>query len=127
MNRTIVGFLEAVYVLYMFNWFKTTINFAPAISYIADPIFNHPIDTLDEPRNLVCKFGKDISWLLAAYLILHGFVIDMYPEFYPGLRKLHIGILCFSVVLSLINFNVTMYLLPIVFIEALFLYKSSLE
>lgn len=119
MNRTIIGCLEAVYVLYMFNWFKTTINFAPAISYIADPFFNHPIDTLDTPRNLVCTFGKDISWLLAAYLIFHGVVMDMYPEFHPELRKLHIGILSFSVVLSLINFNVTMYLLPILFIEAL--------
>lgn len=127
MNRTITGCLEAVYVIYMFNWFKTTINFAPAISYIADPVFNHPIDTLDTPRNLVCKFGKDISWLLAAYLILHGVFIDTYPEFYPWLRNLHIGILCFSVILSLINFNVTLYLLPIVFIEALFLYKSSIE
>ena len=120
MNRTIIGCLEAVYVVYMLNWFKTTINFAPAISYIADPFFNHPIDTLDAPRNLVCTFGKNISWLLAAYLIFHGVVMDMYPEFHPELRrKLHIGILSFSVVLSLINFNVTMYLLPILFIEAL--------
>lgn len=118
MKNLIIGFFEALYVVYMLNWFKTTVNFAHPASYYENPLIYHPVDKLDKPANLVCKFGHQVSWLLAAYLIALGVAMEYSLIGKNLLRWTHIAVLVITAVLSLLNFNVVVYLLPVVLFEA---------
>jgi hypothetical protein len=102
----------------MLNWFKTTWNFAhPATNFSWDYL-SHPVNKLTSPINPVCKLGNNLSWLLAGYLILRGIYLDLTPNSsYQTANLIHGGVLVFVLLLSLLNFNVTIYLLPIILSE----------
>jgi hypothetical protein len=105
-----ISIIQAFYIIFMFNYFKTKINFAHPLSNFSSDYFYHPIDISNKPRSMICKFGKDISWILAALFILRGLRKINKKYFNVILIALFIG--------SLINFNALIYLLPIFFMEA---------
>ncbi len=120
MKYTIIYLFLAVYLVYMLNWFKTTWNFAHPLSKFTSEYLAHPVTKLSRPINPVCKLGNTLSWIGAIGLILRGLSLDLYIGKFD---RLYWICLSFGFVLSLMNFNVTVYLLPILIFEIIILNK----
>ena len=114
-----IYFFQAIYIIYMLNWFKTTWNFAHPASKFTSDYFAHPVNKLEFPINPVCKLGNNLSWVFAFYLIARGIYLKSINNSHKLkiANTIHIFILIFSFFLSLLNFNVTIYLLPIIILE----------
>jgi len=99
--------LIALYILYMFQFFKTSISFNhPLEFYILDNVsnyYNHPISTTDY-ESKICSFGKDIIWLLVIYLL--------YKSYYGTNKTINRIVIFITFILSLMNFNAVLYLIP---------------
>jgi hypothetical protein len=106
MNKPIY-WIAAIYTIYMLNWFKTITNVAHPLSYFENPLLYHPVHKLTEAINPVCPLGNMLSWPLAAYLAVQGFGVHI-PSWTNNI------ILVSTIVLSLLNFNVLLYLLPVI-------------
>ena len=119
--NTFIYLIQAIYVIYMLNWFKTTWNFAHPLTEFNSDYLAHPVHKLNSPINPVCKLGNNLSWLLAGYLISWGIYLDNNKPASTFANYLHIGVLFLTFVLSLLNFNVTFYLLPIIFFGIIYL------
>ena len=115
----LIHLLGAVYTVYMLNWFKTTYNLAHPLSYFENPLLYHPVDKLSHPQNPVCPLGNGLSWVLAAYLVLRGAALQFFPSAVAQFKQINMILVGFAATLSLMNFNVLVYLLP-VFILLLF-------
>jgi len=98
----------------MLNLFKTTWNFAHPLTKFNLEYLAHPVHKLEKPINPVCRLGNVLSWALALVLILRGLSLDSYINKF---NKLYIIFLFLAFILSLLNFNVTVYLLPILIYE----------
>lgn len=109
----------------MFNLFTTKYSIAHPISYFNSNYFYHPIGILDEPQNMVCQFGKDAAILLISFIILRTIFIiylDQYKINYKYLNKsilkyTSIFVVTLAFILSLMNFNVIVYLIPYFIME----------
>lgn len=111
----LISIIEAIYVIYMFNYFKTRYSLSfPVIYY--NSYFTHPIGKHKYPKSNICKFGHDMSWLIAIYLIIMGYLFSIYKKnkYLSSINRL----VLFTIFLfSLLNLNAVVYLLPIFIIE----------
>ena len=57
MKNTLIYLIEAIYVIYMLNWFKTKYNFAHPLTKFNWNYIKHPVEKLNYPTNPVCKLG----------------------------------------------------------------------
>ena len=130
LSNTFVYLIQAIYIVYMLNWFKTTWNFAhPATKFSWDYIA-HPVNKLASPTNPVCKLGNNLSWVLGGYLLARGLYLDLDLANKTNIsinlaNSIHYVILGLGFLLSLLNFNVTIYLLPIILFELYRLRRSA--
>ena len=108
-----IHLLGATYTVYMLNWFKTTYNLAHPLSYFENPLLYHPVGKLGVAQNLVCPLGNSLSWVLASYLVVRGAALDYSPDDVQKYQQIHLILVGFAATLSLMNFNVLVYLLPI--------------
>ena len=144
MKYTLIYLSLAIYCIYMLNWFKTTWNFAHPLTKFSSDYLAHPVNTLDIPIgrnpsgidipigrnpsgidiavNPVCKLGNILSWVLAIGLIIRGLSLDSYIT---KINRLYIIFLVITFVLSLLNFNVTIYLVPLLIFELYILIQTS--
>ena len=100
----------AIYCFYMLNYFETKINFAHPLLYFESNYLYHPIENIKIPHNLICPFGKDVSFLFVTYLLIRGFLLDFSPE--VNLNTINKYFVSLVFVISLANFNALIYLLP---------------
>lgn len=114
MSILFVSILEASYIIYILNYFKTKYNFAHPLTYMSNNYFHHPVDTFNKPRGMICKFGRDVSCPIALYYLLRGFIEE---KFKTKMTKLTSIITSLIFLGSLVNFNSTIYLMPIFIIE----------
>lgn len=101
-----ISILESIYLVYMFLFFKTSIDF----NVLASPkgwLFEHLIGDTYGLR--VCPFGRIAIFALIFVLIMRHF-INISPVFI----KISLGVAGF---LSLINLNALVYLLPVILFE----------
>ena len=101
-----ISILESIYLVYMFLFFKTSIDF----NVLASPkgwLFEHLIGDTYGLR--VCLFGRIAIFALIFVLIMRDF-INISPLFV----KISLGVAGF---LSLINLNALVYLLPVILFE----------
>ncbi len=128
MSYTLIYLFWSIYLVYMLNWFKTTWNFAHSLSDFSSEFLAHPVTKLSNPVNPVCKLGNTLSWIGAAGMIFRGLSLDFLESADINLNSdLYINFLAFNLIyplflalgffLSLTNFNVTVYLLPILMFE----------
>jgi hypothetical protein len=101
MNNKIT-IVEAIYVFYMLRYFTTTYNFAHPLLDFSSNYFKHPIEVIDQPRNLICEFGHDCAIFLSLIVLLRLFNINIINKY----------ILFLIFILSLMNFNALIYLIP---------------
>ena len=76
----LVSIIEAFYVIYMLNFFKTKYSLAHPLSNFNNEYLKHPIGKSDIPISNICEFGHQSSWLLAAFIILRPFFMNKYTR-----------------------------------------------
>lgn len=111
MNLVTLGIIHGIYIVYMLNYFKTCYSVAHPLTYFENSYLYHPIGKSDKPISNVCEFGHQVSWLLAGFIIIRNIMISRnYSK--NILRKISILILIITVIMSMLNFNVVLYLVP---------------
>lgn len=120
-NLCLISILEAIYIIYMFNYFKTKIPLDTGFILhklgIKNKFFEHNTIELNEPVNMVCPFGHFISWYIGLFLILRNYI--------PCLKKLNDLFIILLFIGSLMNFNVLIYLIPIFIIELYYRFSTG--
>ena len=117
----VIAITEAVYVIYMLNFFKTRYSLAHPLSNFEDSYFKHPIGISKEKESKICRFGRDGSFLLAGFLIGKYILFEknfIKKELYFSLGRL--GLITVFI-LSLMNLNALVYLIPFFVYESRFL------
>ena len=103
-----ISLVESAYLIFMFLFFKTTMDF----NVIRSPTgwwFEHLVG--DHYGLRICPFGRVAIFALIFVLILRHYV--KIPKLFIYL------VLCISFVLSFMNMNAVIYLIPIWLIEFL--------
>lgn len=115
----LVSILEAVYLLYMYNFFKTTYSIHHPFEYLLvhdTTILKHPIYT-GEYENKICLLGSYASIIGAMLLLYRGFGYKTSKKYTKWI------LMTWIVVAALLNINALLYILPILYIEIV-IYKS---
>lgn len=95
----------------MLNFFKTCYSVAHPLSYFENSYLYHPIGKSEKPISNVCQFGHQVSWLLAGFVIIRNIMIARNVG-KTILKRMSTLILIITVIMSMLNFNVVLYLLP---------------
>ena len=111
--------IHSIYIIYVLNYFKTKYSLAHPFTYFNSDLLYHPIGKSVESNSKVCKLGHILSWWLAAFIIVRG--VLLYNNKYNSiLKKISLVFLILAVMLSMLNLNVVIYLIPHFVIEKLF-------
>jgi len=118
MNLLLITILEIIYVLYTFIFMKTSLYFLHPIEifkYFEKSNFNFFKHSVQKGMrvNRICPFGKVMIIILCIYLIIR---YSLYKNNYK-LRKINITILILTFMLSFLNMNSFVYLIPYFIIE----------
>ena len=118
MSRTTISVLEALYVLYMFRFFKTTfsMNLLPLKFLDYNEYMIHEKQSTETPVSHICPFGHDMAIVIALYLIIRNYI--------PGIMKYNKIILGFITFGCLMNLNALLYFLPVIIIELVMIDKN---
>ena len=118
-NIKIFSIIEAFYVIFMLNYFKTRYSLAHPLSNFNNNYLKHPIGVSEKPVSNICEFGHSASWFLAAFILLRiSFVKSKITKY------VSIFVLIIVASLSLLNFNAVLYLMPF-FIYEIYLLKNN--
>ena len=107
--RLLISIIESIYIVYMFNYFKT------------DVYFNHPFDLFTKKMKLmdhsnkenhVCIIGNITGYILALWFIGRNFMSNTIDQKY---NQMIINIVFLGSLIS--NTNAFVYFLPIYLIE----------
>ena len=110
MDLIIFSVIEAVYLVYMFNYFKTT--------YSVHHPFEILITGISKYENKICKFGHDISWYFAFYLIIRNFLDKLTDVKKETICLINKFITYCAIGMALLtNMNAFIYLIPILVFE----------
>ena len=120
-NDLFLTLLLSIYIIYMLTYFKTRYSLAHPLSNFEDSYFKHPIGISKEKESKICRFGRDGSFLLAGFLIGKYILYEckyIKKELYFSLGRL--GLITVFI-LSLMNLNALVYLIPFFVYESRFL------
>ena len=118
--KFIVSIIEAIYIIYFLNYFKTKINLdfgfileivnrlSKLLGINAD-IFSHPTYQSDIPICYVCPLGNFAGWFFGLFFILRNY--------FPSLYKINKYLIILLFLGSFMNLNVLIYLIPIFIVE----------
>ena len=106
-----ISILECIYLIFMFRFFKTSINFDILKIYWVNKYLEHDIENNYGLK--ICPFGQDAILLLIGLLLFR----NIYP-----IENLYIRYsLYIALGLSLLmNWNAVVYLLPVYVVERYF-------
>ena len=110
----LISIIESIYLIYMFHFLKTSINFnvLPELSLVKDnDYFKHLSDDTCGLR--ICKFGRIVIFLLIAVLLIRN--VYQITKFQMNV------ILVISFILSLMNLNAVVFLIPFWLIEIFYI------
>jgi hypothetical protein len=110
-KRLIISIIEAIYVIYMFKYYKTTYSFnLLPLKFLDNSLYlKHQKYATDVPESHICPFGHDMSFVIAAFLILRNFI--------PCLMEYNICILAIISIGCFMNINAVVYFLPVIITE----------
>jgi hypothetical protein len=111
-NLFLLSLILGSYIIYMLNYFKTTINFAHPLTYFNNKYLYHPIMNTEEKTSMICKLGNDGSWLIGLFLVLRFYLLKK-----DIIKTYSILVYLIVVSLSFLNFNALLYLIPYFLIE----------
>jgi hypothetical protein len=124
----ILTIVEAVYVVYIMNFFKTRYSLAHPFSYFENKFLYHPIGKSDKPICNICPLGNWGSVAIAIYIILRWIIYTNTNSQVTktNLRMFSLFVLTLVFLLSLLNFNAVAYLIPY-FIVEIYVIKNVLK
>lgn len=121
----LVSLVQSVYVIYIMNYFKTKYSLAHPFSYFENKFLYHPIGKADKPICNICPLGNYGGFLIAIYVILRWFIFTNMKKKNKHIKLFSIFALILVFMLSLLNFNAVVYLLPY-FISEVYVIKEVL-
>ena len=113
MNIVSISILEAIYLVYMYNFFKTKYSIRHPMEYTItgnSNILKHPIST-GIYENKVCRLGSYASIIGAILLIYRGLGNPTSKKYTKWI------VILWLVIAGLMNMNAFIYILPIACIE----------
>ena len=111
MDRLNISILESLYLVFMFHFFKTSMDF----NVLSSPkgwLFEHLIG--DKYGLRICPFGR-----IAIFALIFVLIARHYFEISDNFIRFALLV---SFVLSLMNLNAVVYLIPVWIIELYYLY-----
>ena len=82
MNKLILlSIIQALYIIFILNFFKTKYSFAHPLSNFSSDYFRHPIGVNNESISNICEFGHQSSWFLAIFIIIRSIFITKFTRF----------------------------------------------
>jgi hypothetical protein len=114
MNTEVISYIEAIYLLYTFHFLRTSVDFGLGPSFHGYWL-QHAVGNVKTRR--ICPFGRVAIIPFIILLILRNYV--KVP------RKLLIFAVLTAFLLSFMNTNATVYLLPVLIMEAFIAYDGS--
>ena len=112
-----LSIIHSIYIIYILNYFKTRYNFAHPLTYFDNKLLYHPIGMSSTPRCKVCKLGNILSWYLSLFILVRAVLFTYRPNLKPIIKKTSLIVLILAITLSMLNFNVVIYLIPHFIIE----------
>ena len=113
--------LVAVYIIYVLNYFKTTYSIATPLSYFKYKYMFHPIYNTKTNKSMICQFGHDASWFLALFLLTRIYIIKHKIIPTKQIKQISTMVLWSVFIVSLVNLNAVVYLLPYFTLELLYI------
>ncbi len=108
MKKLYISIFECIYLLYMFRYFKTSINFDILKIYWVNKYLKHDIENTYGLK--ICQFGQDVIFVLMFILIFRSvYTIEKTYITYSLYIALGLSLL--------MNWNAFVYLLPVYFLE----------
>jgi hypothetical protein len=114
MNTTVISYIESLYLLYTFHFLRTSVDFGLGPSFHGYWL-QHAVGNVKTRR--ICPFGRIAIIPFIILLILRNYIHIH--------RKLLIFAVLAAFILSFMNTNATVYLLPVFIIEAIIAYDGS--
>ena len=121
----LVSLVQAIYVIYMMNYFKTKYSLAHPFSYFENKFLYHPIGKSEKPICNICPLGNYGGFLIGIYVILRWVIFTNMKKKTKGVKLFSIFALLLVFMLSLLNFNAVVYLLPY-FVMEVYIIKEVL-
>ena len=114
----IISIVEAIYVIYMFKYFKTTYSFnLLPLKFLDNSLYlQHQKYATETPESHICPFGHDMSYFIAVFLIARNFI--------PCLRDWNLIILGLIFLGCFLNLNAVVYFLPVIITETFMYFKN---
>ncbi len=127
MKLFLITLLEIIYLIYTFWFMKTryyinhplTILRCFELTEIKNSVtsfFKHPIYK-GTPENYICSFGKGMIIVLSFYLTIRLYLITVKQSYSKNLRTINNMVLCITFLLSWMNMNAMIYLVPFLIVE----------
>ena len=110
--------LEIGYVVYVLRYFKTCYSFDFRNLNLTGYLY-HLNKTSQKPESHICPFGQDMSLLLAIYLIYRLYLYHTHKKINININK---TVLLIVFLLSLLNYNAVVYLIPFFIMELILIY-----
>lgn len=119
----IINIIEAIYIYYMFNIFKTNYSIHHPMEYFIlknlPDYYYHPIST-GKYESKICPFGHLCGTLFILFFLFRIIYYKVYQKRETFITKI---VIIIAIIMSLsMNMNAFIYLLPILLIEYYLLY-----
>lgn len=121
LESPIVTMIEVIYVVYILNYFKTRYSLAHPFTYFENKLLYHPIGTSDTPICNICPLGNIGAYFIACFVIIRFSLLNSSYSNRVNIRFASIFVLCIVFMISLMNFNAVVYMLPYFVLEILFI------
>jgi len=116
-----ITILVSVYIIYVLNYFKTTYSIAHPLSYFKHSYMFHPIYNTKTKKSMICQFGHDASWFIALFLLARIYIIKHKILPTKQIKLVSTMVVCSVFIVSLVNLNAVVYLLPYFTLELLYI------
>ena len=106
-------------VLRLENYFKTKYSIAHPLTYFESDFLHHPVisEEVSDPMSMICPFGHRASWYLAGYILVRYILNSCNLVNKKSMQKINRYVFTLVLLVSLLNFNAVLYLLPVFLYE----------
>lgn len=114
----ILNIIEAFYILYMFNYFKTKYSVHLSWEYITQKhsFLRHPIKT-GVYESKICPLGNLVGWLLPIWIFFrtYSYIYKINSKYISILNYILWGVI--FILSFFMNLNAFIYLIPVFILE----------
>ena len=122
-NNILLALTEAVYVIYILNFFKTKYSLAHPLTYFENQLLYHPIGKSNKPICNICRLGNIGAYFIAGFIIIRFIILNKNGSnsIKNSIKTMSIFVLLLVITLSFLNFNAVVYLMPYFVFEIVYI------